>query len=283
MAAISAATTASEILHQTNTFISEILAQPDLRHSIYSTLRNKIPPSNNQTRLKPLNLAAETLENAISSTTNSSIQSSSLRLAKKLLLSYPQNPFSSFLFSLIYHLCNQPVNASLSLLNIFSLDPSLARSEIAPVLFEELFLVHFVPILQRHNEQRSSILSSLSTQSGYDSDEYSVCDVSVVVPCTKLLSKMSGNQASELKELERNYEEVLDENCRVFFNYFKDVLENSNENGLVNPPSVVLRKLEEGGDHKLEQIIENETIKSEEGGWQNGRYNVMFYLFTYFY
>ncbi|KAJ4708471.1 RING-type E3 ubiquitin transferase [Melia azedarach] len=234
MAAISAATTASEILHQTNTFISEILAQPDLRHSIYSTLRNKIPPSNNQTRLKPLNLAAETLENAISSTTNSSIQSSSLRLAKKLLLSYPQNPFSSFLFSLIYHLCNQPVNASLSLLNIFSLDPSLARSEIAPVLFEELFLVHFVPILQRHNEQRSSILSSLSTQSGYDSDEYSVCDVSVVVPCTKLLSKMSGNQASELKELERNYEEVLDENCR---------------------------------------IIENETIKSEEGGWQNGRYN----------
>ncbi|KAH9762403.1 RING-type E3 ubiquitin transferase [Citrus sinensis] len=100
-------------------------------------------------------------------------------------------------------------------------------------------------------------------------------DVSVVVPCAKLLSKMSGSQASELKELERNYEELLDENCRVFASYFKQVLENSNDSGLiiVTPPSVVLRKIEKvGGADQLHQK-QDENIKSEELQLENGRYN----------
>lgn len=154
------------------------------------------------------------------------------------------------------------------------------------MLFEELFLVHLLPVLHWHNEQRSSILSSslssLQSSSDHDDDESnddnSVCDdVSVVVPCAKLLSKMSGSQASELKELERNYEELLDENCRVFANYFKQVLENSSDSGLIiiTPPSVVLMKIEKvGGADQLHQK-QDENIKSEELQWENGRYNVM--------
>ncbi|KAK3210681.1 hypothetical protein Dsin_015387 [Dipteronia sinensis] len=258
-------TTASEILLHTTTFISEIVAQPDLRHSLYSTLRQKIPVSDKITH-KPLNLAAETLENAIS-TTNPSIQSSSLRLAKKILLLHPQNPFSSFLLSLIHHLCNQPLDASHCLLRLYSLDPSLARSEISPVLFEDLFLVHLLPVLQWHNEQKSSILKSLSMKLGYDSDE-----IAVVVRGTKSLSKMSGNQASGLKELERNYLEVLDENCRVLANYFKDVLEASeDQNAFISPPLVVIETVKDGD--VLYHNYEDEQMKSDQLGMQNGRYN----------
>ncbi|XWS17290.1 hypothetical protein CRYUN_Cryun33cG0054600 [Craigia yunnanensis] len=268
MTTISAATTSSQILHHTTVFIYEILSQSELRHHILSTLRRKLLPSD-QLALKPLSLAIETLENAIS-TSNASIQSSSLRLAQKLLLSYPETTFSSFLLSLIYSLSNQPIKSSLSLLQVFLLDPSLARSELASAFFEELFLVHFLPVLQWFNEQRSIILSSLSQNVNDDADDYSICDVSVVVPCSKLLSKMSGDQALELKDLERNYEEVLDENCRVFVKYFKEVLENSDGNRSISPPALVLNQTE-----KAEELDyhEDKHIKSKELGLKNGRYN----------
>lgn len=268
------ATTSTQILHHTTSFISEILSQSDLRRQMFSTLRCKLLPSD-QATLKPLKLAAETLENAIS-TSNAAIQSSSLRLAEKLLVSYPETTFSSLLLSLIYALSNQPINSSISLLQVFYLDPSLARSELAPTLFEDLFLVHFLPVLQRFNEQRSTILSSLSQNANHDTDDYSICDVSVVVPCSKLLSKMSGDQALELKELERNYEGVLHENCRVFVKYFKEVLANNDENRSFNPPDLVFKASEksEEVDHREE---DDDSVKIKELGLKNGRYNVMYF------
>lgn len=268
------ATTSTQILHHTTSFISEILSQSDLRRQMFSTLRCKLLPSD-QATLKPLKLAAETLENAIS-TSNAAIQSSSLRLAEKLLVSYPETTFSSLLLSLIYALSNQPINSSISILQVFYLDPSLARSELAPTLFEDLFLVHFLPVLQRFNEQRSTILSSLSQNANHDTDDYSICDVSVVVPCSKLLSKMSGDQALELKELERNYEGVLHENCRVFVKYFKEVLANNDENRSFNPPDLVFKQSEksEEVDHREE---DDDSVKIKELGLKNGRYNVMYF------
>ncbi|XP_043808070.1 putative E3 ubiquitin-protein ligase LIN-1 isoform X3 [Manihot esculenta] len=273
MSTAAATTTASQLLHHTSAFLSESLSQPDLRHYIFSTLRRRASSSNQPTTLKPLNLASETLEKAISST-NLFSRSSSLRLAERLLLSYPETPFSSFLLSLIYTLTQQPTNAAISLLNIFYLDPSLSRSEIAPVLFEELFLVHLLPVLQWFNDQRSSISSSSSSSSmniGYDSDENLMGDVSVVLPSSKLLSKMSGGQALEFKELERSYEEVLDENCRVFAKFFKQVLENKDENRLITPPSVIIKEV--GKVDKLDGSSEDVRIKTEELGFLNGRYN----------
>ncbi|XP_017611574.2 putative E3 ubiquitin-protein ligase LIN [Gossypium arboreum] len=264
------ATTSTQILHHTTSFTSEILSQSDIRRQIFSTLRCKLLPSD-QITLKPLKLAAETLENAIS-TSNAAIQSSSLRVAEKLLVSYPETTFSSFLLSLIYALSNQPINSSISLLQVFYLDPSVARSELAPTLFEDLFLVHFLPVLQRFNEQRSTILSSLSQNANHDTDDYSISDVSVVVPWSKLLSKMSGDQALELKELERNYEEVLDENCRVFAKYFKEILANNDENRSVNPPDLVFKQSEksEEVDYREE---DDDNVKAKELGLKNGRYN----------
>ncbi|KAK8513815.1 hypothetical protein V6N13_002531 [Hibiscus sabdariffa] len=268
MGTTAAGAMSTRILHHTTSFTSEILSQSEIRRQIFSALRCRLLPSD-QLTLKPLNLAVETLENAISAP-NASTQSSSLRLAQKLLVSYPETAFSSFLLSLIYSLSNQPTSSSLSLLQVFNLDPSFARSELAPTLFQELFLLHFLPVLQRFNEQRLIILSSLSQNANHDADDYSMCDVPVVVPCSKSLSKMSGDQALGLKELERNYECVLDENCRVFAKYFKEVIQNSDESRSINPPELVFKLTEKG---EVPDYHEDDNIKTKELGLKNGRYN----------
>ncbi|KAL8209350.1 hypothetical protein R6Q57_006082 [Mikania cordata] len=260
-------TTADEILQQTTTFLSEILSQSDLRRRILSTLRTKLSPSV-QLNIKQLNLAGETLENAIT-TTNFSVKSSSLRLSEKLLLSYPQNPYLSFLLSLIYTLCQRHIDACISLLDLFKTHPSIARSEVAPQLFEEMFLINFVPVLEWYNEERSRILSSLSSISGYESYDDSVV-MDSVVSCTTLLSKMNDNQALKLKELERDYEQVLDENCRAFVGYFKEILGNKDGNRVIDRPSVVLEAVYKGDKYEYNQ---DEKSTSTDFGYENRRYN----------
>ena len=94
------------------------------------------------------------------------------------------------------------------------------------------------------------------------------------------LSSMSGDQTSELKELERDYEAVLDENCPVFFSYFKEVLENKDRDRLINPPSVVFEKI---GKVDKSDCSEDEKIKAEESGLKNGQYNVMTYFLCLLY
>ncbi|KAH6825384.1 hypothetical protein C2S53_019901 [Perilla frutescens var. hirtella] len=111
----------AEILHHTAVFLSEILSQAELRHHLHSTFLKRLPTA----LVKPLTFVFQTIENAIS-TSSPSIRSSSLRLAEKLLLSNPSNPFSSFLLSLVYHLSHRGVDASLSLLDVFEREPSLS-------------------------------------------------------------------------------------------------------------------------------------------------------------
>lgn len=175
--------------------------------------------------------------------------------------------------SLIYSLFNRSTDAALKLLDLFQTDPSFVRSEIAPLLFEELFLIHFLPVLEWYNEQRSGILSnsSRSLASKYDSD-----DQSVVVSPRRLLKNMNDNQASELKDLERSYEEILDENCRLHAVYFTHILQNDNQNEKIDPPAVVLR----GGKSENENENENSGHQEDEKlqkkySMKNGRYNPM--------
>lgn len=230
-----------EILHETTSFISDILSRHDLRHNLFSSLRREISISD-KTGLETLDLAAETLETAVS-TANSSIKSTCLRHAKNLLLcQYPENIFSSFLLSLVFCLCNEAVDSSLNLLQLFDLNPSFARTEIAPTIFEKLFLIHLLPVIQWFNAQTSNTLASLSTKSGDESDDFSVDDVSAVVPYSKRLSKVSGELAVELKDLERNYEEVIDVNCRVIVGHFRKVLKSrgGGQSRIISPPAVAL-------------------------------------------
>lgn len=266
-------TTSAQIIHHTAVFLSETLSQPDLRQHLSSTFIKRLPTT---LIIKPLNFAFQTIENAIS-TPSPSIQSSSLRLAEKLLLSNSSNPFSSYLLSLVYYLSHREIDASLSLLDVFQADPSFSRLEMAPLLFQELFLIHFPPILEWYNEQRSNILSSLSLSSGYNSDDQSI------VSTTRVLSKMSGHQASALKDLERDYEVLLDENCRIFVEYFKEVLQNKAGDEMIVPPTIVLHKSERADE--LSFNSDEENIKNQEFGSTNRRYNVMlnFLEFIFFF
>ncbi|KAK9269400.1 hypothetical protein L1049_001173 [Liquidambar formosana] len=110
----------------------------------------------------------------------------------------------------------------------------------------------------------------MSSNMSYDSDESLKFEESVVFPCTKSLSKMSGDQASGLKELERDYEEVLDENCREFVGYLKSVLGNKDGSLLMKLPSLILRRVGKGDE--LEGSAD-EKITEEEFGSKNRRYN----------
>ncbi|GKV06641.1 hypothetical protein SLEP1_g18510 [Rubroshorea leprosula] len=124
----------SHSLRHTTAFLSETISQSNHRHHIISILRSKILPSD-QLTLKPLNFATDILERPISNT-NATVQSSSLRLGKKLLLSLL---FRHHLLLLPSVPCllppDQPIDASINLLQIFYQDPSLARSELSPAQF----------------------------------------------------------------------------------------------------------------------------------------------------
>ncbi|PON50525.1 Regulatory associated protein of TOR [Parasponia andersonii] len=271
----SAAATSSQILHHTATFVSEALSQAEFRRRLFSVLRHKLPPSLDQTSLiRPLNLAAQTLENAIS-TTSSSVRLSSLRLVENLLHSHPENSVSSLLLSLSYGLWRRPISAALCLLDVFCFDPLSARCEMAPSLFEELFLIHLLPVLHEFNQRRSQILSN--SPPNYD-DDYPNYDSLAAIPSTKSLSKMSDEQASELKRLETEYEEVLDENCRVLAKYLKEVLENEDENRLTSPALTTMKYKEEAGEETFDEFDKIDEVRRMRTGELagislNGRYN----------
>lgn len=86
---------------------------------------------------------------------------------------------------------------------------------------------------------------------------------------------MNEEQAVELKKLERDYEEVLDENCRILAGYFKEVLGNKDGNQLINLPALVFRNARKG------DTVQNgaeEKKKAKEMGFKGARYNVMWLL-----
>ena len=60
---------------------------------------------------------------------------------------------------------------------------------------------------------------------------------------TKSLSTMSREQASQLKDLENEYEEILDENCKVFATYFNDVLLAKSQDKFIDPPTVIDKRV----------------------------------------
>ena len=114
-------------------------------------------------------------------------------------------------------------------------------------------------------------------------DDYSICDDLAAITSTKSLSKMSDEQASELKRLETEYDAVLDENCRILANYFKEVLENEEENTLTSPPMITIMKNTEepqGTVDEFDGMNEERRMRTVEllGISINGRYNVMLYF-----
>ncbi|KAK7295457.1 hypothetical protein RJT34_18366 [Clitoria ternatea] len=233
MTSTAAATTPSQILQHTTAFLNDVVSQRDLRCRLISTL-HRVISDQTTTTVNHLKLANDTLEAAITFSNNTAARSTSLSLAEKLLLRLPESPLASFLLSLVLTIRNRHTEAATSFLRIFLSDPSLARSEIAPVIYDLLFSLHLGPVFRQFEDRRSWIVSS------------------------KSLSKMSEEEARKLRDLEREYEEVVDENCKVVAVYFKEVLENEHKDASIDPPLLTLSSVGEGDE--TEEIDKAETL-----------------------
>lgn len=99
---------------------------------------------------------------------------------------------------------------------------------------------------------------------------------------------MSGDQALALKGLEKDYEVLLDENCRIFVQYFKEVLKNNGDE-MIAPPTIVLHKScerdDDNDDGGGDRDDESDNIKSQGfGSTTNRRYiNVMINFLRFFF
>ncbi|KAK7398962.1 hypothetical protein VNO78_10136 [Psophocarpus tetragonolobus] len=240
-------TTGAQILRHTGAFTWSVLGQSELREQLTGTLLRDSPISEQ----KQLNLAAENLERGISLSS-----SSSLTLAEKLLLPLPHLPLSWLLLCLLHALCNRPIESALSLLRIFdSNKASLARSEIAPHFYDRLFSPHLFPVFGWFHEQRTQILSSSGGATS-----------------AKVLSKISQEQAAKLREVEREYQQVLDHNCRLLAVYFKEVLVNQNA---LTPPPLILKTLAEGAIVDDVNNTKDDIMQMHINAFHNGLHNPM--------
>lgn len=94
---------------------------------------------------------------------------------------------------------------------------------------------------------------------------------------TKSLSTMSREQASQLKDLENEYEEILDENCKVFATYFNDVLLAKSQDKFIDPPTVIVQKSD------CFEFSKDEEMINQDYGLKNRPYKVMLYYYSEFY
>ncbi|MCL7039067.1 hypothetical protein MKW94_023270 [Papaver nudicaule] len=278
---MSTTTTSSRILQQTTTFLAETLSQSELRHEILSNIRRKI---NKKSTLNSLNNAAHALENAISSTNSATTRYSYLRLSDKIIQTFRENNHNSlslFLQSLIHSLRHQHIDAAISLLDVFYIDPLLARTEISPCIFENLFLFYLIPVIQFLNDQKSRILPSQDYQIITSSKSIQrLRSISASVSGTRNLSRMSEEQRVKLKRAEKEYEQVLDENCKNLALYFKEILKSRDHGNLEDssfnlpPPLIVLEsKILEEDDDNGDGDAKGKVEMDQKVGFGYGRYN----------
>ncbi|KAJ8479726.1 hypothetical protein OPV22_023453 [Ensete ventricosum] len=261
--------TPAVVLRHTTAFLDEALSNPKLRHRIISSVRRTVS-SASPASLRALSLLSHALDSPSAAASDA---------ADKILLSVSgRNPLSALLLALAHALRGRASAAALALLDLFSLEPALSRHEVAPEVFEALFLPHLLPVLHWFADQRSRILTSTSLRfgcppaaNGEGDDDRSV----EAAAAMSLLSRMSDGQAGRLKDLERGYEEVLDANCKVYAEYLKEVVEMGDGGRLVlAPPQLVLTRASPEERRSDEAIEVEEALAARAAiGSRDGRYN----------
>lgn len=122
--------------------------------------------------------------------------------------------------SYLWKLRNNVTNAVLHVLEMFSVDPSFSRIDFAPELWKTLFLPHMSSIVGWYSEQRHRVMMDLIPDS---------TDLSFTVDFDlyfneSLVFSMRPDQAEKLQKLEKLYGQTLDDNTRLYANYFKDCI-----------------------------------------------------------
>ena len=222
--------TYSAIVSHTAAFLAELIADPLLRRHLLSAAAAADGGGGQQhpaATLQALSLVSDALDTAASG----SASPSSLRAAERLLRSLPAaTPLSCLLLALGRAARRGGgAAAAAAVLDLFALDPALARHELAPAAFEALFAPRLLPVMRHFAARRAAAAAKAMDEEG-GSDE-----ATAAVSAMRVLSLMSGAQAQEMRALEREYEKVLDANCKAYALYLRRILEAGEPSAAVSP------------------------------------------------
>ncbi|XP_021997634.1 putative E3 ubiquitin-protein ligase LIN-1 isoform X1 [Helianthus annuus] len=122
--------------------------------------------------------------------------------------------------SCLWMLRNNVTNAVLHVLEMFSVDPFFSRIDFAPELWKTLFLPNMSSIVGWYSEERHRVMMDLIPDS---------TDLSFTVDFDlyfneSLVFSMRPDQAEKIQNLEKLYGQSLDDNTRLYANYFKDCM-----------------------------------------------------------
>jgi hypothetical protein len=267
------APTYSAIIAHTAAFLAELVADPLLRRHLLSAAAaasdgggQKHPAAT----LQALSLVSDALDTAASA----SPSPSSLRAAERLLQSLPAaTPLSCLLLALACAARRRGgAPAAAAVLDLFALDPALARHELAPAAFEALFAPRLLPVMRHFAARRASAAAA-----AVNGDEDSRSDEATALSAMRVLSLMSGAQAQEMRALEREYEMVLDANCRAYALYLRKILEAGEASAVSSPPHPPELVFGVGADEEDDRGGDEDAPENDESASsQNSfRYNVM--------
>ncbi|CAO2209349.1 unnamed protein product [Urochloa humidicola] len=265
------APTYSAIVAHTAAFLAELVADPLLRrHLLSAAAAASDGQQHPAATLQALSLVSDALDTTAASASPSP---SSLRAAERLLQSLPAaTPLSCLLLALACAARRRggaPAAAAAAVLDLFALDPALARHELAPAAFEALFAPRLLPVM-RHFAARRASAAAAAARGGDEENMRS--DEAAALSAMRVLSLMSGAQAQEMRALEREYEVVLDANCRAYALYLKKILDAGDASpSPQHPPELVFGvgdddDEERGGDDAPEN---DESASSQSGGFRN--------------
>ncbi|CAL4959147.1 unnamed protein product [Urochloa decumbens] len=234
------APTYSAIVAHTAAFLAELVADPLLRRHLLSAAAASDGGAAGQQQQHPaatlqaLSLVSDALDTAVSA----SPSPSSLRAAERLLQSLPAaTPLSCLLLALACAARRRGgAAAAAAVLDLFALDPALARHELAPAAFEALFAPRLLPVMRHFAARRASAAAAAAAASKGGDDENMRSDEAAALSAMRVLSLMSGAQAQEMRALEREYEVVLDVNCRAYALYLKNILDAGEASSASQPP-----------------------------------------------
>ncbi|KAJ9553931.1 hypothetical protein OSB04_017976 [Centaurea solstitialis] len=149
--------------------------------------------------------------------------------------------------SYLWKLRNNSTNAVLHVLEMFSVDPFFSRIDFAPELWRTLFLPHMSSVVGWYTEERHRVMMDLIPDSA---------DLSFTVDFDlyfneSLVFSMRPDQADKLQNLEKLYGQSLDDNTRIYTNYFKDCMNYTSATSkkaipmlpIAEPPMTPLREV----------------------------------------
>ncbi|KAG0499237.1 hypothetical protein HPP92_003928 [Vanilla planifolia] len=242
------AVTAGFVLQRATAFLEDVIWNIEERRRALSATRNRLSSSGNGTTLYALSFLLDNLDPSSSASSSAAASACAAAAAGG-----EPSSLSIFLLAISFALRRRHADAARALFDLFVLDPAAARGDIAPQLFEELFLPHLFPVVRWFADRRSRVLSLV--EQGRPIEKIAI------------LSRMSGGQATELRELESTYGNVMDENSRVYAGYLKEVLRSGD---LIRPPELDLPMFD---GIKIEIEAPEDEIVRDDLGSTHGRFN----------